>query len=108
MRMQGFILFQKAGRYTFQARSNDGIKVLIGNEMIVNDPEVHADRYSDQIPLNIPAPGWYPLTVEYFQRKGTAATELYWKGPDMKAFAIIPAEAYAHSDPLSPGQNKEF
>jgi hypothetical protein len=78
------------------ALSNDGIRVEICSKMILTDPDVHSDRLSPQVLIDIPKPGWYPILVQYFQRKGTAAIELQWKLPGKAEFSVIPAEAYAH------------
>jgi hypothetical protein len=78
------------------ALSNDGIRVEICGKMILTDPRVHSDRLSPQAILDIPKPGWYPIMIQYFQRKGTAAIELQWKLPEKADFSVIPADAYAH------------
>ncbi len=96
MRMKGMVRFPAAGEYAFQALSNDGIRVYLSDRLVIDDPDQHADRLSDIAVFQIPEPAWYPLTVEYFQRKGTAAIKLFWREPGAADFRIVPAAAYGH------------
>ena len=96
MKMTGFIRLPKSGKYGFMAKSNDGIRVFVIDQMVINDPTGHPARFSEPGSVEISDPGWYPLKILYFQRKGTAALEMHWKRPGDEAFSIIPAEAYAH------------
>jgi hypothetical protein len=97
MHMDGFILFEKPGDYVFQANTNDGFRLLISGLRIINDPTVHSDRMSEKGIVRVSVPGWYPLQILYFQRKGTATIELFWKKPEDNEKVIVPAEAYAHT-----------
>ena len=96
IRMRGFLHFPVPGAYTFQAFSNDGIKMYVAETLLVNDPVQHSDQLSPEATMTIPAAGWYPVQIEYFQRKGTAALKLYWKTPEKQTMEIVPAAAYAH------------
>lgn len=96
MQMRGFINFPEAGAYSMQALSNDGIILKISDQLAISDPGVHSDQLSNIAEITIDTPGWYPLSIDYFQRKGTAALKLYWKTPRDAEFTIIPAEAYGH------------
>lgn len=96
MRMEGLLHLTSPGTYQFQALSNDGIRVYVNGQRILDDPDVHSNRLTPVAPVNITTPGWYPLKVEYFQRKGTAAIMLYWQPPGSNALSIIPAQAYGH------------
>jgi hypothetical protein len=70
----------------------------------VYDPGVHTDHFSNEVVLDIEKPGWYPLTIKYFQRVGTAAIAMYWNLPGKTDFSVIPAEAYSHA-PASEGSS---
>ena len=104
IQMDGFIKFSESGKYGMVALSNDGIRIEICKKTILTDPNVHSDRLSPQAVIDISRPGWYPVMVQYFQRKGTAAIELQWKPPGKAEFSVIPAEAYTHIPipPVSP------
>jgi len=86
----------EAGDYTFFAKSNDGVRVTLDRMRLVDDPGVHADRFSEPGKVTIRKAGWYPLTVQYFQRRNTASLELHWKRPGANSAEIVPATALAH------------
>lgn len=96
MRMQGYLVIKEKGLYQFQALSNDGVNVTIGGKMVIADPEQHSDRLSNIGHVTFDKKGHYPLLVEYFQRKGTAALKLFWKTPGSEKFIPIPSTAYVH------------
>jgi hypothetical protein len=95
--LEGMINFPTAGAYEVQMQSNDGVRLHIGGQKIIEDPDVHSDRMSDLVTLNIEQPGWYPLKLFYFERKGTSTLQLFWTTPDDKDnVAFVPAEALGH------------
>jgi hypothetical protein len=89
----GWLKFPTAGDWKVAVVSNDGIRVTIGGQMIIEDPAIHADRDSGESLVKVGAPGYVPIEVLYFQRKGTAALELYWTPPGGQR-ALVPKEAY--------------
>lgn len=95
-RITGFIKFPEAGTYIMTIQSNDGVRMLIGEQKIIEDPGVHRDRYSDYVNVAITEAGWYPFYMIYFQKKGTATLELYWQKPGDENFEFVPEEAFAH------------
>ena len=100
IQMDGFIKLAHTGEYGFKALANDGIRVFVNEQLVVDDPEWHeeGDRYSEPLNITLLKAGLYPLQVRYFQRKGTATLKLYWKRPGDKNFTIIPEAAYAHTE----------
>ena len=94
MSIRGYLHIEEPGSYEFQARSNDGIRVKIADKVIIEDPDVHSDRLSSIARCNIPKAGYLPMHLLYFQRKGSACLELYWKRPKAAAFEIVPETAF--------------
>jgi hypothetical protein len=92
----GFIRFEKPGVYGFEVTSNDGIWVELGGKMLHQDDGVHPDSTSDRLNVKIDQPGWYPLKITYFQKKGTASLILAWAGPGEKKAVPVPASAFGH------------
>ncbi len=44
-------------------------------------------------------PGWYPLSLWYFERKNTSTLELYWLKPGEEGrLSFVPADALAHAE----------
>ena len=95
----GLIKLDKAGTYAFAFQSNDGVRLTIGGVQVVEDPDVHADRFSEIGSLEISEPGWYPINILYFERKNTSTLQFYWQPPDSSGgtMPIVPGEVLAHT-----------
>ena len=98
MRMQGLLHFPQTGTYTLLGLANDGLRIYLDDQRIIDDPAWHArgDQYTVGVIAKITQAGWYPMKVEYNQRKGTAAIGFFWRRPGADGFEPVPAEAYAH------------
>lgn len=97
--INGFIKLDKPGTYTFELLSNDGVKLTIGGVLIHEDPGIHSDMTSPPVELAVTEPGWYPFSIDYFQRKGTSALRLSWKPPGGQTMVVVPPEAFASLKP---------
>jgi len=89
----GWLKFPSAGDWKLAVISNDGVRITIGGQTIIEDPAIHPDRDSGDSLVKVAAPGYVPIEVLYFQRKGTAALELYWTPPG-GARTLVPKDAY--------------
>ncbi len=98
LRMTGYLHLGQAGVYEFQALSNDGLIVKMDGQVVLSDPAQHPDRLSNIGRVSVNHPGWYPVIVEYFQRKGTAALKLFWKTPGTDEFSPVFSKAYGHME----------
>ena len=98
LRMEGLLHFSESGTYTLLGLANDGIRIYLDDQLIIDDPEWHArgDQYTIGVVTEIAQAGWYRMKVEYNQRKGTAAIGFFWRRPGADAFEPVPAKAYAH------------
>lgn len=97
-KIDGFIHLAKSGTYAITVRSNDGFTLDIGGVPLLEDPDVHGDRFSEIAKLTIAQPGWYALSILYFERKGTSTLQLYWRPPGEEdaGMVFVPAVAFAH------------
>jgi hypothetical protein len=95
-RIDGFIHLAKAGEYRFLVTSNDGIRLRIGGVMMHEDPSIHGDTTSPPLVFKVAEPGWYPLEILYFEKKGTSTLELYWRTPTGDSDEPVPAAAFKH------------
>ena len=94
--ISGFMRFPDPGTYVLKIRSNDGVRLSIGGAKVIEDPSVHAARFSQPASLVIKNTGWYKLDMLYFQKGGSAVLELYWQPPKAADFVIVPGGAFAH------------
>ncbi len=93
----GLIHLDKPGDYSFNIESNDGVRFWIDGEQLIEDPDVHSDRFSDFATITVTEPGWYPIKLLYFERKNTSTLRLYWQTPGGSGtMQVVPREAFAH------------
>jgi len=98
-RIRGYLHLAEPGAYTLVVQSNDGVRLTLAGERLIEDPDVHADRYSRPVTVEVAEPGWYPLEVLYFERKNTSTLRLFWRPPSAPADAdmsLVPATVFAH------------
>lgn len=93
----GMIKLDKAGTYTMQMLSNDGVTTMIGEQLVYSNPAKQTgDSLGPEFTVAVSKPGWYPIDVKYFERKGTWAIRLLWRAPGATgALEPVPAEAYS-------------
>lgn len=97
VKITGSIHLAKAGAYKFAFESNDGVRLKIDGRPIVEDPGVHDDRFSDLGTMEVAKPGWYPLSIDFFQRKATWTLRFVWRQPGVEGDLIpVPAGALTH------------
>ncbi len=69
-------IFLNAGTYTFNVVVDDGVRVWIGNDLLIDQwHEASATQYSAQRQLNA---GSYPIRIEYFEGMGEALIQFSW------------------------------
>lgn len=91
VRWSGFIKSEFSEEYTFYARRDDGIRVWINGELIINKWFDHAEREYTGIAL-LPAGQKVPIVVEYYQNQGVAIADLSWSSASTPK-EIIPQTA---------------
>jgi hypothetical protein len=97
----GYVKFPESGEYQVLALVNDGMRLWIGagdNDPILEDPRKLADRLVGPATVTVEAGKWYPLKLEYFQKKGTSALVLAWMRPGAQEGEeeVIEPEFFAH------------
>lgn len=64
-----------AGTYTFTARSDDGVRVWVDGELVLDDWSDHAPQ---TVSAEYPLDGTHTLRVEYYDNIGGAMVQLDW------------------------------
>ncbi|MBV5314393.1 MAG: GH92 family glycosyl hydrolase [Prolixibacteraceae bacterium] len=91
-RVKGFIKVPKDGIYTFYLKSNDGSRLYIdGDELIENDANHAAVEEPGILALKA---GLHPIEVKYMQCGGGKALTVSWSGPGMEKHEIQPKELF--------------
>ena len=81
-RWTGFITVPKSGDYTFSACSDDGARLWVNNEQLIDNWRVQVPMtISATKPLHLEAATRYPVKFEFWQGGGGALVRLGWKMP---------------------------
>ena len=86
LRFTGMISVDRPGKYTFYTRSDDGSRLYVGGESVVNNDGNHGmSEKSGSIELSS---GSHPIVVTYFDSGGGDGLNVSWAGPGFKKQTI--------------------
>lgn len=89
----GYIKIPKDGLYTFYLKTNDGGKLYLAEQILIDNDGLHpAVERSKSIGLKA---GYYPVKAGYFQEGGSNMLQVSWKGPGFEK-EEIPEEVLFH------------
>jgi uncharacterized delta-60 repeat protein len=93
VRWTGKITAPTTGRYTFYTTTDDGLRLWINNQLLIDHltPQA-ATEWSGSIDLV--AGQKYDIRMDYFERAGGAQAKLSWSGPGITK-QIVPASAFS-------------
>ncbi len=94
LRFTGNVIVPKSGKYTFSVASDDGSRIYINDELLVNNDGLHG-MSEKRGSVNLAA-GAHKLVVTYFDNGGGDGLNVSWKGPGFKK-QLIPAERLSTS-----------
>ncbi|QQS35406.1 MAG: glycoside hydrolase family 3 C-terminal domain-containing protein [Ignavibacteriales bacterium] len=80
VRWNGYLKVDVTGKYSLDVSSDDGIRLYVNDEPVINDWTDHAfltNSYSIQLEAN----KYYKIKVEYYENGGSAAVKLGWQLP---------------------------
>jgi len=88
---EGFIKVPTDGVYTFYVSSDDGSKLFIDGNILVDNDGLHSSNEKNaETPL---AKGYHPFKVLFFQGTGGDDLQVQWKGPGFEK-QLIPATVF--------------
>ncbi|UHG94652.1 PA14 domain-containing protein [Spirosoma oryzicola] len=89
IRWRGKLRAPTTGVYEFYAKVNDGIRVWVGNKLVLESWKLNAYKhYTGSIVLE--AEHYYDLRVDYFNAIEWGEIDLYWKPPPTPNSALNP------------------
>lgn len=101
MRYSGYLNITTAGTYDFQAFTDDGFRLTIGGEMIMEYPVDRAPESSFATVALVA--GLSTFDFVSWEQGGAFVNELSWKIPDSPSYGVVPgAVFYTHIVP-APG-----
>jgi hypothetical protein len=80
LRLNGWVKIEKAGIYSFITVADDGSRLTIGDQRIIDDWTPHG--LIDQVGTIRLKSGLHKICVEYFQGSGPGAISVFWSGPE--------------------------
>lgn len=101
----GLIDIQSDGEYTFYTKSDDGSRLWIGNNHVVNNDGLHGvQEKSGKIQL---VRGKHEITVAFFEKTSVAVLEVYYQGPGISK-QLIPGNVLFRGDALYLYQSGDY
>ncbi len=95
---EGFIKIDNGGSYTFYTTSDDGSKLFInGNQVVDNDGLHSARERSGSVSLSS---GYHAIRVEFFERSGSEVLEVRYAGPGISK-RVVPSTVLFLNSPNS-------
>jgi len=88
-RFRGTLNVPSNGTYTFFLSSDDGSKLLINNQVVVDHDGVHNFESEKNGTINLTA-GQHDIEVQYFEVGGGDALLVQWQGPQLSKSPILP------------------
>ena len=77
---EGFIDIKEEGRYTFFTNTDDGSRLYLHDDLIVDNDRTHGmTKVNGEVILK---KGKHPIRIEYFNKKGGYGLIAGYKGPD--------------------------
>jgi hypothetical protein len=93
LQFKGFISVPETGLYRFSLASDDGSRLYIGEDLVVDNDGLHGSiEASGRIILE---KGAHPIRVDFFQRTGGMDFEVTYSGPGIEN-RPIPAHILSH------------
>ena len=98
VRWTGVLEAPVAGEFQFQTNSDDGVRVWINGQLVIDNWTYHAPTLNASGMIPLTAGQRVPVVVEYQDQIGGSLIQLSWKLPGTTAFAIVPtSQLYAEA-----------
>ena len=94
VRWIGELQAQFSEPYTLYTESDDGVRVWLNEQLIIDDWFSHTNREASAV-VNLVAGQHYLLRVEYFQNRGDARVKLSWSSPSTPKRVIPQSQLYS-------------
>jgi hypothetical protein len=96
VRWTGQVQAPVSGNFVFTTVSNDGIRVWVNGQQVINNWTAHSSNATNNsAAVALTAGVKYTITVEYYDRSGSAVAQLKWSYPG-QATQVIPQSRLFH------------
>ncbi len=96
-RWDGDVEVPSSGSYIFRTRSDDGVRLWIDGNLVIDQWNDHGPTYHTSAPIVLQAGQRYTLRMEHYERGGQAVAQLAWdSGSGGASYSVIPASQLSH------------
>ena len=100
IRWSGYLYAPTSGSYTLATNSDDGARLYIDGDLIIDDWSDHSPRERTAT-VSLQAGDLVPIVLEYYENGGRATIQLLWEPPGQTGLEIIPASAFYNCTSLT-------
>jgi len=86
----GYIRATESGNYYFQTASDDGVRLWVNGQLVIERWNDHAVEIATSLPVNLIAGQVYPVQLQFYENGGEAEIRLRWRTPTSNSFVPIP------------------
>ena len=90
----GIIQAPTTGNYTFYTNADDGVRLFVNGNEIINDWMNQSANQKTSAPVAMVAGQTYPIEIEYFQAGGASLLQLSWSTTGMPMQVIPKTQLY--------------
>lgn len=94
VRWTGSVQAPASGAYTFATRTDDGVRLWIGGQLVVDNWTDHSSTLNTSTPITLAAGRFYDVKMEFYERGGSAEARLLWSYPGQAQVAIPKVRLY--------------
>jgi hypothetical protein len=105
-RWTGFLEPEFSEEYTFYTRSNDGVRLWIDDNPVIDNWTDHAET-EDQGAVKLEAGRKHRIKLEYFYAGGNGVIRLFWSSASRER-EIVPADRFSLADGSGRGLQAEY
>jgi uncharacterized repeat protein (TIGR03806 family) len=85
--------------YTFTTIANDGVRLWVNGQLLVNDWNTHSSSATNNATITLNSQQLYNLRMDYFQNTGGAVAQLFWSSPSTPPAIVPQTQLYPFSNP---------
>jgi PA14 domain len=87
--------------YTFSTVSDDGVRLYINSQLVINDWTYHGAAQDSSVGIALQAGQKYTVEMDYFEGGGAATAQLLWSSPSTPLEIIPQSQLYTASLPVN-------
>jgi hypothetical protein len=98
----GEVQAQYSENYTFYTTSDDGIRVILAGQTIINNYADHGSTVNTSSPIALVAGQSYSIEIDYYENGGSAVAELRWSSPSTPQAVVPKSQLFSGVAPVAP------